>query len=227
MAALVRDWLGALFYPQQNICHLCQCGLASAGEHTLCAACARSLTRERVPDMELAVPLHAPLIGCVCAYWYQGAARQLVHRLKFRSDSACAPPLAEGMCAAYALCSALRSHPPACLLPVPMHPRRERLRGYNQAALLAREVSAYTGLPIADGLLLRHKGNAPQEHRTREERLRAMSGAFSAELPPKLRGASFLLIDDVLTTGATATACAQALLSAGAGEVALLAACRA
>lgn len=111
------------------------------------------------------------------------------------------------------------------LIPVPLHPRRLRERGYNQALLLAQAISAHTGLPLEREALVRIRMTGALTHSTRMQRLRAIHGAFQAD-PQRLRGKHLLLIDDVFTTGATSIACAMTMLQAGAKEVSVLTACR-
>ena len=109
---------------------------------------------------------------------------------------------------------------------MPAHPERLRERGYYQAALLARAVCEHAGLSLWEDALTRTRHGTSQITRSREERLAALTGAFAAD-HARVAGKRVLLIDDVLTTGATAVSCAQALLDAGAERVCLLTACHA
>ncbi|MGH2678972.1 MAG: ComF family protein, partial [Actinomycetota bacterium] len=97
-------------------------------------------------------------------------------------------------------------------------------RGFDQARVLAEALARQLGLPAA-AYVGRTRATAPQSRRSREERLQAMAGAF-ASVPRRRPPARVLLVDDVLTTGATASACAAAMLEAGAREIHLLTACR-
>ena len=114
------------------------------------------------------------------------------------------------------------------VLPVPLHPARERARGFNQAALLASAVADRAGLRLDPLSLARvaHSGRprAGMDARARRE---SVEGAFAVTRPRLVRGEGILLVDDVFTTGATASACARALLGAGAREVFVLTAARA
>jgi len=103
------------------------------------------------------------------------------------------------------------------MVPVPLHPSRLRSRGYNQSALLAREVSKLTGLPVKEDLLVRVKDAPPQMGLGRENRWRNVGSAF--QCVGDLRNQAVLLVDDVVTTGSTMSACASALKSAGAASV--------
>ncbi len=105
------------------------------------------------------------------------------------------------------------------VVPVPLHRRRLWWRGFNQAALLAAEVAHRLGLPIETGVLTRVRATNPQTYRHHDERLRNVRRAFTAPKPERLAGKCILLVDDVMTTGATAEECARTLLDAGAKAV--------
>jgi ComF family protein len=111
---------------------------------------------------------------------------------------------------------------PVCgevLVPIPLHPRRLRERGYNQSSLLARELGKLIALPVIDTGLYRLKDSLPQARTTTvEERRRNVTNAFVCR-DEKLSGRSIILIDDVCTSGATLEACAKALKVAGAVSV--------
>lgn len=104
------------------------------------------------------------------------------------------------------------------VIPVPLHPSRERERGFNQAEVLAKVLSRRHGIPLLKGLLVRIRPTPPQTG-GRQERMRNVRGAFQVRGPERLRGRSILLIDDVYTTGATVNECAKVLMKAGARAV--------
>jgi ComF family protein len=109
------------------------------------------------------------------------------------------------------------------IVPVPLHPERERTRGFNQAALIARELSRLTGLPVDEESLVR-TGHT-ERHRAGMDahgRRESVANAFTVRHPRLIEGERVLLLDDVFTTGATVSACAGALLAAGAREVFVL-----
>jgi len=112
------------------------------------------------------------------------------------------------------------------IVPVPLHWHRRWRRGYNQAELLARGVAKRRRIPVVNALR-RRKPTANQAGLTSAGRRRNMAGAFEARGAVELRSKRILLIDDVFTTGATASACARALKKAGAGSVSLLTLARA
>lgn len=106
------------------------------------------------------------------------------------------------------------------LVPVPLHPSREQARGFNQAALLAKEVGRGWGLLVGHRLLRRVRATEAQSG-GRREREENVKGAFRVARPDRVEGRKLLLVDDVLTTGATVNECAKALVAAGAAEVAV------
>ncbi|MBV8856853.1 MAG: ComF family protein [Acidobacteria bacterium] len=154
---------------------------------------------------------------------YEGALRAAVLGLK--RDPFVPPRLAR------MLREAARRKPldtATLVVPVPLHPARERERGFNQATLLASAVAEGTGLPLDTWSLARlahsERHRAGLDARARRE---SVAGAFAVARPRLVRGESVLLVDDVFTTGATASACARPLLDAGARAVFVLTAARA
>ncbi|MDD5140322.1 MAG: ComF family protein [Verrucomicrobiales bacterium] len=105
------------------------------------------------------------------------------------------------------------------IAPVPLHSLKEREREFNQAEILARHLSAATHIPLNTKLLRRVLSTMTQTRLTKEQRAKNMHGAFAIRDRLKLNGERVVLVDDVFTTGATTSACAQALRAAGAGEV--------
>ncbi|WP_291845405.1 ComF family protein [Maricaulis sp.] len=112
------------------------------------------------------------------------------------------------------------------LVPVPLHWRRLIARRYNQSALLCRALAPLTGLPVWTDLLVRHRPTPSQAGRTARMRRRNMAAAFAVTGPSRTAGRHLVLIDDVMTTGATVTACARQLKRAGAASVRVVALCR-
>ncbi len=146
---------------------------------------------------------------------FEGVARRAIHELKYRNLRAIAPTLATY------IVRNLRDagYEPDIIVPVPLHPRRARRRGYNQSFLLAREVAKETCTPVSADALARVKEGASQVHTTSiEERRQNVSGAFACN-EATVSGKRILVIDDVCTTGATLESCAAALRSAGAFDV--------
>ena len=223
-----RLWteLSALLFPQRAVCHACGGPLVGA-EELLCASCQRLLTDSAFSVGRAQTVLSEHCLFAASAYRYEGAAASLVKALKFGSDKTAAWPLAEGMAGMYAQCAPLREMD--CCVAVPVHPRRQRRRGYNQADILARRFSEMTQLAYVPQALERVHHRHSQVGLGSAARRKNIRGAFrvSASWLETLPGKRVLLIDDVLTTGVTADECARVLQLCGVDEVIVLTACRA
>lgn len=101
------------------------------------------------------------------------------------------------------------------ILPVPLHKKRLSERGYNQSYLLSKAVSEATGIPLDNKCLIRQKATTPQSTLSRKERVLNVKKAFRLNFPEKLKGKDLLLVDDIITTGATLFACAKLLIEEG------------
>jgi ComF family protein len=146
--------------------------------------------------------------------------RTVLHALKYARRRRLAARLADALLAEPAVQALLE--PDVLLVAVPLHPRRLRERGFNQSELIARAIGRRTGLPVLRRALVRRHDTPPQAGRTAAERRRNVAGAFATRACPALQGRVVILVDDVLTTGATARACATALRRGGAAAVRML-----
>jgi ComF family protein len=186
------------------------CGAHAGSAEPLCGRCRRQL-RWLGPEPAIAagVPVWAPLA-------YEGPSRGVVRALKFRGARRAAPAMAAQIAA---------NAPPGWLaggrlVPVPLHPARARSRGYNQAERLAAALAPRTGLELSD-CLERTGARGTQVGRDRAERLAGIAGRvrFAAGPSPRSPPERAVLVDDVVTTGATLAACASALRDRGTREV--------
>ena len=155
-----------------------------------------------------------PFNGITAPYRWTGVVQELVYSLKYRNVRASAPQLADLMTAHLIE----RSINPDIITPVPLHPSRERERGYNQSELLAKGISKSTGIPLAGGVLARVRNTPPQvSMASPEQRRQNVIGAF--ECMGDVAGKRVLLVDDVVTTGATVAECSAQLRHAGAVSI--------
>jgi ComF family protein len=162
-----------------------------------------------------------PLTHSEIPFGYQAPLDQLIMAFKFGRQLHMAPLLAGLMQEARGY---VADSKPDCLLPVPLHPRRLRERGFNQALELARHLSSHSGIPIAANLALRQRHTATQSLLKGPARRRNMRDAFviNGTPPPHV-----MLVDDVVTTGSTVNELARCLLGAGARRVDVWACARA
>ena len=202
-----------LVYPVRAECMACG-SKAGCERDWLCEDCRQALADRWVGA---ASPPEGGLIdGAAYGYLYGGPAGGLVRNLKYRGVSRLAEPMGRQMV------RALEGLQPAhidCVTPVPMHVRRVRKRGVNQALLLAREVADGLQLPLEEALV-RTRNTLQQARLDEAKRLHNLDGAFA--VAGNVAGKRVLLVDDVCTTGATANACAQALRQGGAEAVLLV-----
>lgn len=212
-------------------CAHCGADLPFGSEEPLCAGCAAALPP--APDPACArcggalgvrpgfcAPCSGRLFACRltrAAVSYRGPAASLVSAFKFRGFPCAARAAGRVMAADLARRAELAGFD--ALVPVPLHPRRERERGYNQALLLARELGAAAGLPVKE-LLERRRAAAPSWRLGRAARRAELSGAFAARSGGGAEGLRLLLVDDVCASSTTLEECALALRRAGARDVA-------
>ncbi len=210
-----------LLYPEENVCLCCRKELEPSDYRLMvCRTCTAelSLLAEEECREEVLFPISSPgeLAYVHCAFPYKGAAKQLVYRLKYDHIRRAALPLAFAM-------AVLPAEEETLLACVPTTKRRKRMRGFNQAALLADRLSVIYGMPFNEKALFRTDDGESQTRLSVEARKRNLSGKMSAL--PVVKGKNVLLIDDVFTTGSTALEAARALTEAGAIKVGMLAAC--
>ena len=217
---LLCRWLDELLFPENVLCLCCDRALGEDATDGVCPACAKALARlnERCEEWERTHGVKS-LEGIACvhaAYFYEGPARQLVHRLKYDCIRAAHIPLARPM-------AFLPSGEEEIIVPVPTDPKRKRRRGFNQSELLAEYVGRELGMQVSCALR-RTESRRPQTGLNAWQRRENLKGCMVADA--SVSGKRVLLVDDVYTTGSTAQEAARALLEAGAESVRLITACR-
>lgn len=155
-----------------------------------------------------------------CFGAYEGALRELIHLFKYRRMK----PLARAL-SAYLVSALPRDQKFDVVVPMPLYWRRKWRRGFNQSELLARRIAQSCGIPLRNAVR-RIRSTQTQAGLSNAERRENVAGAFRVRSPRVIQGRRVLLIDDVMTTGATASACGLALRRGGAKSVTLLALAR-
>lgn len=225
--------LFSVFFPDN--CRLCERPLEEWTRVPVCRACLDSLPplptragRCETCGLPLASAVWSTCEECATGEYhfrrarsfgsYQDDLREAIHLLKYAGMTPLAKPLGARLAAVYR--AEWEAGEVDAVVAVPLARARQRQRGYNQALLLARELARACGLPVIERACRRVRPTAPQTGLTRAQRLENLRGAFTAGRDARLLdGKRLLLVDDVFTTGATLSACARTLLSAGASEV--------
>ena len=211
-----RTWIDSiinLFYPR--VCGACGEPLLK-DEETVCLKCRYTLPHtvyELHADNPLAqtfygrVQFHAVTASLFFAK--SGKVQHLIHQLKYKGNKEA------GVFLGQQIGESIKDAPLFqgidYLIPVPLHPKRERQRGYNQSLMIARGIHEVTGIPIGDKYLVRGVYTETQTHKSAEERFKNVQNIFEVRCADELKGKHVLLVDDVLTTGATLESCAHAL----------------
>lgn len=157
--------------------------------------------------------------------FYEGVLQEAIHQFKYNKKTFLAKPLASFMVNCGLDSIDLESY--NFLVPVPLHPKRLRERGFNQALSLAKYIGKKCRIPIDYLSLKRVRWEEPQINLSKKERERNVRGAFSLYNKDRFKGSNILLIDDVYTSGATVNECAKVLIKARTASVDVLTLCRA
>lgn len=226
--------LFSLVFPSN--CRICGVSLDTLTRLPICPDCLKRpeplsaeffCARCRTP-FQNAFPLNAEGLCGICRHGlrgfdaaycfgaYEGKLRELIHLYKYGGVQTLARPLGDFMATALP-----RDERFDAIAPIPLHWRRQWQRGFNQSELLARTLSQRTAIPVIKALR-RSRSTATQAGLSNTARRLNVSTAFRCRRPEAIAGKRVLLIDDVMTTGSTASACAAALKQAGAARVVLL-----
>lgn len=210
----MNDWFQAflsLLFPR--CCIVCGNPLAK-GEVYLCAHCNMNLPRtdlhkQKDNAVEQLFWGKIPLERATSFFYYRKGSnyRQILHRLKYRGEKEIGEVM--GRCMATELLPYDFFSDIDVIIPVPLHPKKQRARGYNQSEWIARGISGISGISVDTTSVSRKKNTATQTRKTVFERWENVNQTFTLHLPERFVGKHLLIIDDVLTTGATTVACAS------------------
>lgn len=201
-------------YPPR--CALCDSSIRFDEGASVCTPCAASLNPVEA-DFTAPHLAHVWFDRARSVYPFEGKLRDALHGFKYGERFDLTEYLArvlEG--------EVRRMECPDVIVPVPLHPKRLRSRGFNQAVIVGRPLSKRLGINFDVETLVRATDPGPQVERERKERIKAVKGIFAVKDPQKFKGKNVLLIDDVLTTGATVNECARVLKKSGAFRVDVL-----
>ena len=188
------------------------------GEDTVCTTCRFLLPKtgyEKNPDNPLAQMFYGqmPFNAVMAEFFFSktGKVQHLIHGLKYHHCRE------NGIFLGQEIGKSLLQAPDYqeidCIVPIPLHPKKEKIRGYNQSHVIAEGISEIMNIPIAEKCLVRSVFTDTQTHKTRDERYQNVKDIFHIEKPEKLENKHVLLVDDVLTTGATLMSAGKALLN--------------
>ena len=203
--------LWQLFFPRS--CLLCGQPLQKGEEH-ICFRCLVALPRthlQKENELEKSLWGKLPIERANAFLFYAkgGDVRKLLFELKYYGNADLGRFL--GRCMASELLPSGFFNDMDCIVPVPLHARKQKKRGYNQSEVLAEGIASVTNIPMAKHLLARSKDIETQTHKGNYERWENVRDVFECLSPEELTGKHILLVDDVLTTGATIVACSDAL----------------
>lgn len=203
-----------LFYP--HLCVGCGSDLYSASS-LLCYKCLNRLpvTNFHIYPENLVekifwgrLPIHA--VTSLCYFTKDSLVQQILHQLKYKGNKELGVVMGKIM--GEMLLESQRFNSVNVVVPLPLHPRKERMRGFNQARMLAEGICAVTGWPLIQSALIRRSYTETQTHRNRISRWENMKEKFECVAPELLHDQHVLLVDDVITTGATLESCGTEIL---------------
>ncbi len=210
-----------MIYPR--VCHVCQRWLVT-GEQGLCLHCFEELPKtgfgfQRGNPVENLFRARVPLSYASAFIYFQetGIAKKLLHDIKYLGGRELAGTL--GRLYAQDLLLHNPSFKPDGIIPVPLHPKKKRQRGYNQSEAIALGMAEVLQTSMRSDILIRKIHTQSQTKRNRTDRWDNVELAFSMNPKAKVHSGCYLLVDDVITTGATLEACSQVLIKANIGEI--------
>lgn len=209
--------LSNLFFP--NCCLVCEKSLLP-DETGVCLQCLYKLPRtnnfnepDNLAETLLAGRFPFERVATFCVYSKNGVLQPLIHALKYDNQKNIGVLL--GKLFGKDLAGSAFMNPVDVIVPVPLHPKKLKERGYNQAEMIALGLSQSTAVPVSTGNLVRAIHNPSQTKRTKTQRWENVKDIFDLLHPEAFANKHILLVDDVITTGSTLEACAHALTKSG------------
>ena len=150
-----------------------------------------------------------------------GIVQQMLHQFKYKKQRAIGEVLGE--IAGHKMVESTLFEAPDVIIPVPLHSKKQLLRGYNQCKVFGDAIGQVAGVRCDDSILLKHKETTSQTGKSRTERIKNVSDCFTVAKPGELAGRKVLIVDDVVTTGATIEACCLILQNHGVSHISVLA----
>lgn len=214
----IKEGLSHLFFP--HICRCCHYPLSKSAQH-ICFRCKHDLPFTGF-EAQPGNPVEKIFYGRLhieeassCLFFNTGSiSQQLIHQIKYHNEPELAVEL--GRIMGHKLLGTNRFKNIDAIIPLPLSRSRERKRGYNQAEKLATGISEIIQSPVLKNVVTRPRATSTQTNKTRTERWDNMKGMFSLTSNQSMHNAHILLVDDVITTGATLEACAETLSGNGA-----------
>ena len=198
---IVLDFL----FPKK--CGICNC----LNDNCVCSDCLKKINKFKIYNFK---------DDGVWVYRYEGIVRNLIIDYKFKDKSYLCELFANCILSDGEVCKIIRKYD--IILPVPLHKKRFKERGYNQSKLISDILAQKLGVQTFDDVLVKIKNTLPQGKNLLHDRRKAIKGAFCVENPDKIRGKNVLIFDDIYTTGNTANECKKIIEESGAKSVEIL-----
>lgn len=207
------DLIKNLIFPSRGLCLICK-EEDKSGRH-MCKDCS-----EKLEIVNGEIELNSPYIkNAYYSVFYNRFIREAIKDYKYKGKNYLYKALAELMIDTIGEYDLKADN----IMYIPMHRRKEAIRGYNQAALLALHISRTLNIPLIEDNLVKHKSTKDQSHSDKYDRSKNLMGSFKLTKPFEVRGKEILLIDDIVTTGATMEEVSKVLIANGAKKISGLA----
>lgn len=230
-----KDFLLELFFPSNLTCDICDAEMDHETKYHVCEACEVNYLNNGKVCPKCGSAIDEKYNSCYSChdkqifykrarspFIYTDKVKPAIHNFKYHNAKYLATTFGNYMTNVVVR----ENFEFDIIIPVPLTKKRQRSRGYNQSELLANQISKNLGAPVVTDVLQRTKFSRSQTELTSSERYQNLEDCFVAENPDKIKGKKILLVDDVMTTGATIEACSKILMDAGANVVYVCTACR-